>query len=426
MSHARLAPSAAKRWMQCPASIAREEGLPDSSSPYARWGTAAHAILERSILNGVHPLDVNIDDIMVEDETGQESLLIHQYGEADIKEMRETAAVAYEHTLMRGDVLAECQVNPGGLVGRDDCWGTADIQILEPDMLEVVDLKAGKGVLVEPDDPQLLLYAVGALRQHFMRYPQDSYASLKVRCTVVQPRAPHSDGPIRSITWMADRLMLWFEDNAVPAMYATDSPVAPANPSESACKWCKARPTCREAAEVSLNAVQAAFQPVANQANSGLADKLTRDPATLGPDELRFILDHEKLITGWLDAVRKHAKTTLERGGTIPGYKLVPGRASRAWDLKDAEALFGELKKLSLQNRKKISRKDFFNEVALSPAQAEKQLKPLVNGATWEKIEAHIVKTSGAPTLAPETDHRPALNASAVFTPVESMPDYMN
>jgi len=40
--HARLSPSGAHRWMTCPGSLKAESGLPDQSSSYADWGTAAH------------------------------------------------------------------------------------------------------------------------------------------------------------------------------------------------------------------------------------------------------------------------------------------------------------------------------------------------------------------------------------------------
>jgi hypothetical protein len=48
--HAKLSPSAAERWIECPASIRMEESLPasyrENGSSYAMEGTAAHALAE--------------------------------------------------------------------------------------------------------------------------------------------------------------------------------------------------------------------------------------------------------------------------------------------------------------------------------------------------------------------------------------------
>ena len=48
--HAKLAPSASSRWMNCPASIALEAKYPElPESEYAEEGTAAHSLAERCL-----------------------------------------------------------------------------------------------------------------------------------------------------------------------------------------------------------------------------------------------------------------------------------------------------------------------------------------------------------------------------------------
>jgi hypothetical protein len=42
--HAKLSPSGAHRWMACPGSVTLEADFPDTSSAYAREGTAAHEL----------------------------------------------------------------------------------------------------------------------------------------------------------------------------------------------------------------------------------------------------------------------------------------------------------------------------------------------------------------------------------------------
>ena len=65
-----------------------------------------------------------------------------------------------------------------------------------------------------------------------------------------------------------------------------------------------------------------------------------------------------------------------------------------------------------------VYRHPFFSYV--TPAQAEKKLKPLVDKSTWGLIEKEIVRKEGKPTLVPLSDSRPALptTAAEVFKPI--------
>lgn len=58
MSHAKLSPSAAVRWLTCPGSIRLSADIPDTSSPAAEEGTLAHELGELALLEGVDTADV--------------------------------------------------------------------------------------------------------------------------------------------------------------------------------------------------------------------------------------------------------------------------------------------------------------------------------------------------------------------------------
>lgn len=427
MGHARLAPSAAKRWMTCAAAPDREAEYADTDSDAALWGSGAHAILERSLLQETHPLDVDLEGLAIDLADSSPLTLIQHYGDADLLQMRHVAAMAYDYVLFQGDILSEATVNPGALAGRDDCYGTADIQVHVPQelFLEVVDLKGGERVIVEPTDPQLWLYGVGALHQNPIRYPANRHEDITVKLTIVQPRARHPEGPIRSITVTARQLLDWFQEACIPAMEATGKPDAPATPSEEGCRFCKAKRHCPEYTAQRMAPTQAVFRPVQGGPSDRmqLAEMLVQAPGNLQAEQVQYVLDNEALITGWLKAVREHAYNVVLQGDSIPGYKLVHGRSSRHWD-GDDKTLYDRFRKLTMQGGKKLTKAALYTETFISPAQAEKNLKPVVAASTWKHIAQRIVKTEGKPTLAPETDSRPAITRAAdAFSPVE--PDFL-
>ena len=76
-AHARLSASGAARWMACPASVNFEAQFPDSSSVFAREGTAAHHMAEECLLNMQEPEDWRGKEIEVEGDVfvvGQEMI----------------------------------------------------------------------------------------------------------------------------------------------------------------------------------------------------------------------------------------------------------------------------------------------------------------------------------------------------------------
>ena len=107
----------------------------------------------------------------------------------------------------------------------------------------------------------------------------------------------------------------------------------------------------------------------------------------------------KKLIVSWLDAIEKLITERLQSGEGFDGYKLVAGRSVRQWcDDDKAEAALSEL-----------LGEDAYTRKMLSPAQAEKAL----GKAKAKDIADLIVKGEGKPTLAPESDKRPAVNITA-------------
>lgn len=387
--------------------------MPESKSAYAAWGIAAHDLLRIALEKKKPPLEFDTE------------LIVHEgvatFYKNDVQEMQEAAQPIYEYVQQRLKEMSESflglevetRSDPGKLIGRSDCWGTADVVIRWPGGIEVIDAKFGQGVIVEPTDPQLFCYALGKMKKD----------TKSITLTIAQPRAFHPKGPIRSIT-VDEYAMAAFCEVLKKAAAATDDPDAQAVPSEDGCRFCRYAPKCPELAAVALERVQQVFQPVPIGGSvTQLEKNLTREPSELALEQRAFILQNEALISGWLKRVKDFATEEEKQGRHTPGFKLVSGRGSRDWSLEE-KLMAKQLKRFRKKDGKALGKKDIYTESFVSPAQAEKRIKSNVTAETWTELAKFIVSQPGSPTLVPETDPRSALPTAAkeIFKPVEQKP----
>jgi CRISPR/Cas system-associated exonuclease Cas4 (RecB family) len=367
--HAKLSPSSSARWLNCPGSVALLSQLQprQTESPVAREGTCAHELAELVLTDGGTAFDWEGKQLIENNAHTVE---------------REMAAYVQEYVdyvkQFDGEHLYEQGVSfsdwvPGG-------FGTSDAIIMHEGEMHVIDLKYGKGVQVDAEqNTQGMLYALGALNEYGMIYSIDT-----VRIHIVQPRLDHiSEWEIRA----AD-LYKWAEWVRERAELA-NSDEAPRVPGEKQCQWCEAKAVCPELMKYTHDVIGCDFDAL---------DVLAA-PNTLSDAQIRKAMDGKKLIAGWLEAVEAHIVNTLKDGKPFPGYKLVAGRSLRQWgdESKAEQVLVDEL------GDKAHERK------LLSPAKAEKML----GKKKADVLEGLIVKPEGKPTLAPESDKRPAVTASA-------------
>lgn len=404
--HARLSPSGAEGWTACAGKPNAEEGLPDTTNPAAEQGTAAHELLE--IGTEVVKLTQNINTPTMSngvtlnaDDVAAVMVAERYFREQD-----------YEYS------ASEIRSPINRALGRDDCWGTADkagvLRSTTPGakghVMEVTDYKHGSGIVVEVhNNYQGLLYAMGCAM-----LPEFKHCT-EVKITIIQPRAEHPDGPIRSWTLTLEELKqwaAWFLERAE----ATDDPNAPRTPGEKQCRWCKAlappaetgRGPCKAAAEHSLTKSLAKFDGITFEV---APESLLRDPGGLTPEQVRTVLDNMKLITSWLSAVKDSAEKSAAAGVKILGYKRVLGRKSKSYVEMEGgvDAIEKKLRGMKKLDGKKISMKDILKTELISPSQALKTLKPLVSERTYQNINALVITNDGKPTLVPESDRRPEI-----------------
>jgi hypothetical protein len=89
-------------------------------------------------------------------------------------------------------------------------------------------------------------------------------------------------------------------------------------------------------------------------------------------------------------------------GEAVPGYKVIAGRGSREWD--DEAKVKRALRENGFPDDKTHTT-ELMSVAAMEKALGKKKVTEL--------LEDHIVKKTGAPTIAPETDKRPVYNRVA-------------
>ncbi|WP_137390862.1 DUF2800 domain-containing protein [Rhodoligotrophos defluvii] len=397
-AHARLSPSAAYRWLVCPGSIRLSDGIPDKSSVYANEGTAAHMLAEHCLRHGWDAdryLDCVIDitaegNAMFGDagtENGDNRWLVDE-------EMVHSVQIYLDHCrsiIAPADELEiECKLDLTHVI--PDGFGTGDTLVyqVEQKHLHVVDLKYGVGVPVDPqNNPQLLTYAVGALKRYHNREVE------KVTLTVVQPRAPHRDGEVRS--WETDpATVVEFEDVLRRGAQDTARDDAPLVPGDH-CKFCKAAAVCPALRDKALEIARAEFIP------DEQGYPVVPSPVQLDRDELAHILSEAEILEGWVKRVKEFAHQQALAGNLPTGFKLVQKRATRKWQ---DEAAVVSLLELTFE----LAPEDIYEEPKVkSPARIEK----LVGKKSMALLRGAISQESSGLSLVPDSDPRPAAKPDA-------------
>lgn len=372
-AHALLSASSAARWISCTAAPLMEEQFPDTTSTYAKEGTLAHAICELKLRKyAIEPMSQRTYsrrfNVLKKDELYQAEMdgFTDEYLEVIKRIMLQYPSTPF--------VTAEKRVDFSQYVPEG--FGTADCIILHGGDLHVCDFKYGKGVAVSAEgNPQMRLYALGALKAYQMMY-----APKKVFMHIVQPRISNFSDDEMTV----EDLVAWGEKIAVKAKEAYEGPGTFA-PSESACRFCRARQQCKARSEF-----YAAMEGTAKE---------KPDPRLITSEELGDYLTKAKALEAWAKDLQEYALTCCLEGKSVPGWKAVEGRGSRSFD--DQDAAF----KVLMDHG--IAEAVLYERVPLTLAKAEK----IVGKKEFEAlVGSHIVKSSGKPTLAPETDKRAAIS----------------
>jgi hypothetical protein len=227
--HAACSPSSATMWLNCAASVTKTKDMVRPSSKYAREGTAAHKVAELTLKGDIFlPDKVTVEGYEYIVSPGMCRALNSYITHIESLRALPDAVVVLEKRLVVPQT--------GGMV-----WGTLDCGVQATGELHVVDLKFGKWGVVDPDAPQLKLYAL-ALADHVKATRPDT----RVTLTICQPRA--GDTALRSHVSTLGALKTWRATYVRPAILR----IKAGDLTEHAgphCRWCVRQTECKAFAQ---------------------------------------------------------------------------------------------------------------------------------------------------------------------------------
>lgn len=374
-AHALLSASGAHRWLHCPPSALLEQQFPDSTSEAAQEGTLAHELAELKVRNyfytvefGKRKLNAAIKKLK-ENELWQDEMMGYT---DDYLDYIKTTALAFPSLPY---VAVEKRVDFSAYVPEG--FGTADCILVQGETIHIIDFKYGRspdGRVSAEENPQMLLYSLGAYEAYKMLYP-----ITKIKMSIIQPRLP--DGISEWECPLGELLEFggYVQDRAKIAM----SGEGEYQPSSAACRWCRARNRCRARADENIR----------------LAFLTTKLPPLISNNEVGQYLSQGEDVAKWLGDLKEYALGECLAGKEVPGWKAVEGRGSRDWT--DMDAAFDKLTKSGIAEEAIL-----YERKPLSLAQIEKTVgkKDFI-----ESVGEFVVKNPGKPALVKEIDKREAI-----------------
>ncbi len=367
--HALLSASSSHRWLACPPSVRLTENYPDTTSDFAREGSLAHELaelrLQKYFTKGIGPktFKKRVDEFKT-NSLWHDEMLHHT------EEYFEYVKSVYLKYKGKPFVAIEKRVDYSRYA--EGGFGTADCIVISGENLHIIDFKYGKGVAVKAEDnPQMMLYALGAVGAYWMLYDIK-----KIHLSIVQPRLDN----ISEWSLDLDKLLEFGEtvkEKAKLAFEGKGDYVAGDH-----CRFCPARANCRTRADDNIK----------------LAGFTAVKPPLLSNDEVGEYLEQGSDIAAWLKDLKDFALSECLAGRDVKGWKAVEGRGSREWI--DGDRAFETLINSG------IDESVLYVREPLSLAKTEK----LVGKKEFSSLVGDlVVKKQGKPTLAKESDKREAI-----------------
>lgn len=422
--HSILSPSGADKWSDCTQSLV---GMLDTiiystDNILAMEGTLAHFVLELSITLWVRPSKLKkLDwpkDLVGEAIDSFKRSLDNQYNSDEVKEyakeclsiitnknfseeMLDEVDKCFQRIKVYGDdgwaISAERKVSLYSYFGHKHCDGTADVIMYKGNRVIVADLKYGKGIEVSPYyNKQARLYAGGALA---WLYEEFGYTFTEITIVIMQPRIGNGAWKEWTLSYGGEdglyNYLMEVKEQSIIALAVISGLIDGVyEATTKTCQWCHRRLGCIGRYKKYLE----------------LMDEVNNMPDLneIDNEKLGELLDKKPFIISYLNDAEKLANKKLTGGEVIPGWKLVKGRASNNWSIKDQNLMIQTLVTLGYEITECVETK------IKSPAQMKKVKKQ--DKEVRKAMEQQIITTYGNPVLAPESDSRAKIpSASEAF-----------
>lgn len=405
-AHAPLPPSASKRWLTCVPSQGYIRRLIELgtikkrvSGPAAQRGTRIHEIAEPWLRASIAEKRFRLSTKYKPSRSAAKDEVYEAKAYVEFCLRKWEAAVDL-------DPKSICGVEHRSRI-TDDCWGSCDFWIFAAKRFTSIDLKSGREEVAVAGNTQLLIYALGVIRERKL-------VAREVELCIWQPNADHEmpeKGDVitqKEFTSHSLRIMKGIED----AAWYINSGVEDLTTYEAKlvagdhCNWCDAFGVCPKVREMNLSISSKNFTPVA-------VDKMEPPaPATLEADQIAEIMRRAPTFVAWLEAVQLRALELMHKGRRVPGFKVVQKLTRRAWDQKYTDAQIAKGLGLNIKEITKTQR--------LSPAQVEEHL----DKTGKERLKRFVFKPEGDPVVVADSDRRVPLLATKInFTPVSREDD---
>lgn len=310
-AHARLAPSAAGRWVRCPGSVILSEAYPETEETQeAQEGTAAHwAATELAAGRMVAEGQISPDGWVLDED------------------QIEGAELFVAHIPPSVRILAHIEKRLSMREGRGFIhaynWGTPDLWALDVacKIVYLYDYKYGHGLVDVFECWQLIDYAAGVMNA--APIVDDTWT---FEFGIVQPRAFHRDGHVRR--WrvsVAELRKYWFTlQTAAEEAMSPDPSLVPGEH----CRHCPARHAC----------------PALHNEVSQIAPRLERAVALELPDnalgfELRQLYHMQRLLNARVSGLEVEAEARIKSGKPIPWMALESKPGREKWTVDAAMVL---------------------------------------------------------------------------------------
>ena len=363
--HALLSASSSHRWLECPPSAKLCAAHPDTASHYAQQGTDAHSLAAYKVMKA---LGMAAEDPMKT--LGYFDSEMDDCTDAYCAFVMEQLAEVKKHCA-DPVVLVEQRLDFSRWVPEG--FGTGDACIVADDVLQVIDLKYGVGIIVSAErNPQMMCYALGLLEAF-----DGIYDVSTIRMSIFQPRRNN----VSTFEISKDGLLEWADTVLSPTAQLAFKGRGEFRAGDH-CQFCNVKAPCRKRTEYNLEMGRYDFEV----------------PSELTDGEIAAILPRIDELIAWGGDVKEYALQQAVSGIHYPGFKVVEGRSVTKYTDEEAAAAAVKAVGEDPYERKLLG------ITAMKALLGRKRFDEILGGLTF--------KPAGKPTLVSESDKRPAMTTA--------------